>query len=52
MASANSPSKNLGPLLRNQTAEEQAEVTCFLLSDASSAMTGAIVIADCGATAY
>lgn len=47
-----SPSKIQGPLLRNQTAEEQAEVACFLLSDASSAMTGAIVIADCGATAY
>jgi NAD(P)-dependent dehydrogenase (short-subunit alcohol dehydrogenase family) len=46
------PSKIQGPLLRNQTAEEQAEVACFLLSDASSAMTGAIVIADCGATAY
>ena len=47
-----SPSKIQGPLLRNQTPEEQAEVACFLLSDASSAMTGAIVIADCGATAY
>jgi NAD(P)-dependent dehydrogenase (short-subunit alcohol dehydrogenase family) len=46
------PSKVQGPLGRNQTAEEQAEVACFLLSDASSAMTGAIVIADCGATAY
>jgi NAD(P)-dependent dehydrogenase (short-subunit alcohol dehydrogenase family) len=46
------PSKMQGPLRRNQTAEEQAEVACFLLSDASSAMTGAIVIADCGATAY
>lgn len=46
------PSKVKGPLGRNQTAEEQAEVACFLLSDASSAMTGAIVIADCGATAY
>jgi NAD(P)-dependent dehydrogenase (short-subunit alcohol dehydrogenase family) len=45
-------SKIQGPLGRNQTAEEQAEVACFLLSDASSAMTGAIVIADCGATAY
>jgi NAD(P)-dependent dehydrogenase (short-subunit alcohol dehydrogenase family) len=45
-------SKIKGPLGRNQTAEEQAEVACFLLSDASSAMTGAIVIADCGATAY
>ena len=46
------PSKIQGPLLRNQTAEEQAEVACFLLSDASSAMAGALVIADCGATAY
>lgn len=46
------PAKIQGPLLRNQTAEEQAEVACFLLSDASSAMTGSIVIADCGATAY
>lgn len=46
------PSKIKGPLNRNQTPEEQAEVACFLLSDASSAMTGAIVIADCGATAY
>lgn len=46
------PSKIQGPLLRNQTAEEQAEVACFLLSDAASAMTGAIVIVDCGATAY
>ncbi|MCA3573753.1 MAG: SDR family oxidoreductase [Aestuariivirga sp.] len=45
-------SKIQGPLNRNQTAEEQAEVACFLLSDASSVMTGAIVIADCGATAY
>jgi NAD(P)-dependent dehydrogenase (short-subunit alcohol dehydrogenase family) len=45
-------SKMQGPLGRNQTPEEQAEVACFLLSDASSAMTGAIVIADCGATAY
>jgi 2,5-dichloro-2,5-cyclohexadiene-1,4-diol dehydrogenase 1 len=46
------PSKIQGPLGRNQTPEEQAEVACFLLSDASSAMTGAAVIADCGATAY
>ena len=46
------PSKIQGPLGRNQTQEEQAEVACFLLSDASSAMTGAAVIADCGATAY
>lgn len=46
------PSKIKGPLSRNQTPEEQAEVACFLLSDASSAMTGALVIADCGATAY
>ncbi len=46
------PSKIKGPLGRNQTPEEQAEVACFLLSDASSAMTGALVIADCGATAY
>lgn len=46
------PSKIQGPLLRNQSAAEQAEVACFLLSDASSAMTGAIVIVDCGATAY
>ena len=46
------PSKIQGPLGRNQTPEEQAEVACFLLSDASSAMTGATVIADCGATAY
>jgi A-factor type gamma-butyrolactone 1'-reductase (1S-forming) len=46
------PGKIRGPLGRNQTAEEQAEVACFLLSDASSAMTGALVIADCGATAY
>jgi NAD(P)-dependent dehydrogenase (short-subunit alcohol dehydrogenase family) len=46
------PGKIQGPLGRNQTAEEQAEVACFLLSDASSAMTGALVIADCGATAY
>lgn len=45
-------SKIQGPLNRNQTPEEQAEVACFLLSDASSAMTGAVVIADCGATAY
>ncbi len=45
-------SKIKGPLNRNQTPEEQAQVACFLLSDASSAMTGAIVIADCGATAY
>lgn len=46
------PGKIQGPLGRNQTPEEQAEVGCFLLSDASSAMTGALVIADCGATAY
>lgn len=46
------PSKMQGPLRRSQTAEEQAEVACFLLSDASSAMTGAIVVADCGATAF
>jgi len=46
------PGKIQGPLGRNQTAEEQAEVACFLLSDAASAMTGALVIADCGATAY
>jgi NAD(P)-dependent dehydrogenase (short-subunit alcohol dehydrogenase family) len=45
-------SKIQGPLNRNQTPEEQAEVACFLLSDASSAMTGAVVIVDCGATAY
>lgn len=45
-------SKMQGPLNRNQTPEEQAEVACFLLSDASSAMTGAVVIVDCGATAY
>jgi NAD(P)-dependent dehydrogenase (short-subunit alcohol dehydrogenase family) len=45
-------SKIQGPLNRNQTPEEQAEVACFLLSDASSGMTGAIVIVDCGATAY
>lgn len=46
------PGKIKGPLDRNQTPEEQAEVACFLLSDAGSAMTGAVVIADCGATAY
>ena len=46
------PSKIKGPLGRNQTAEEQAEVACFLLSDASSAMTGSIVIADGGATSF
>jgi enoyl-[acyl-carrier-protein] reductase (NADH) len=46
------PSKMMGPLNRNQTPEEQAEVACFLLSDASSAMTGAIVVVDCGTTAY
>jgi len=46
------PSKLKGPLNRNQSPEEQAEVACFLLSDASSAMTGALVIADGGATAY
>jgi NAD(P)-dependent dehydrogenase (short-subunit alcohol dehydrogenase family) len=46
------PSKIKGPLGRNQTAEEQAEVACFLLSDAAAAMTGAIVIADGGATAF
>jgi NAD(P)-dependent dehydrogenase (short-subunit alcohol dehydrogenase family) len=46
------PSKMMGPLNRNQTPEEQAEVACFLLSDASSAMTGAIVLVDCGTTAY
>lgn len=45
-------SKIQGPLNRNQTPEEQAEVACFLLSDASSGMTGATVIVDCGATAY
>jgi NAD(P)-dependent dehydrogenase (short-subunit alcohol dehydrogenase family) len=45
-------SKMMGPLNRNQTPEEQAEVACFLLSDASSAMTGAIVVVDCGTTAY
>jgi NAD(P)-dependent dehydrogenase (short-subunit alcohol dehydrogenase family) len=45
-------SKMQGPLNRNQTPEEQAEVACFLLSDASSGMTGAVVIVDCGATAY
>ena len=46
------PSKIQGPLNRNQSPEEQAEVACFLLSDASSAMTGAVVIVDCGATAF
>lgn len=46
------PSKIQGPLNRNQSPEEQAEVACFLLSDASSAMTGALVIVDCGATAF
>ncbi len=46
------PGKIKGPLDRNQTAEEQAEVACFLLSDAAAVMTGAMVIADCGATAY
>jgi NAD(P)-dependent dehydrogenase (short-subunit alcohol dehydrogenase family) len=46
------PSKMMGPLNRNQTPEEQAEVACFLLSDASSGMTGAIVLVDCGTTAY
>lgn len=45
-------SKIQGPLNRNQTPEEQAEVACFLLSDASSGMTGATVIVDCGATSY
>jgi NAD(P)-dependent dehydrogenase (short-subunit alcohol dehydrogenase family) len=45
-------SKIQGPLNRNQTPEEQAEAACFLLSDASSGMTGATVIVDCGATAY
>ena len=29
-----------------------AEVACFLLSEAASAMTGAIVVADGGLTAY
>lgn len=46
------PSKMQAPLARTLTAEEQAEVACFLLSDASSAMTGAIVVADGGLTAY
>lgn len=46
------PSKIQGPLNRNQSAEEQAEVACFLLSDAASAMTGSVVIVDCGATAF
>jgi NAD(P)-dependent dehydrogenase (short-subunit alcohol dehydrogenase family) len=46
------PSKMMGPLNRNQTPEEQAEVGCFLLSDASSAMTGAIVVVDGGTTAF
>lgn len=46
------PAKIQGPLNRNQSPEEQAEVACFLLSDASSAMTGALVIVDCGATVY
>lgn len=48
----NVPGKIHGPLARNQTPEEQAEIACFLLSDAASVMTGAIVISDCGATAY
>ncbi len=51
-AATSMPGKIKGPLDRNQTAEEEAEVACFLLSDAASAMTGAMVIADCGATAY
>lgn len=46
------PSKIQGPLNRNQSPEEQAEAACFLLSDASSGMTGAIVIVDCGATSF
>jgi NAD(P)-dependent dehydrogenase (short-subunit alcohol dehydrogenase family) len=46
------PSKMQAPLARTLTAEEQAEVACFLLSDAASAMTGAIVVADGGLTAY
>jgi NAD(P)-dependent dehydrogenase (short-subunit alcohol dehydrogenase family) len=46
------PSKMQAPLGRNLTAEEQAEVACFLLSDASSAMTGAVVVADGGLTAF
>lgn len=46
------PSKMQAPLARTLTAEEQAEVACFLLSDAASAMTGAIVIADGGLSAF
>jgi NAD(P)-dependent dehydrogenase (short-subunit alcohol dehydrogenase family) len=46
------PAKMQAPLARTLTAEEQADVACFLLSEAASAMTGAIVMADGGLTAY
>jgi NAD(P)-dependent dehydrogenase (short-subunit alcohol dehydrogenase family) len=39
-------------LKRFGTAEEMAEVALFLISEASSYMTGAIVVADGGATAW
>jgi len=49
---AKMPPKMMAPLNRNQTPEEQVGVGCFLRSDASSAMTGAMVVVDCGTTTY
>lgn len=45
-----SPIKGVTPMGRLVKPEEVAEVALFLLSPASSAMTGAAVVADCGAT--
>lgn len=45
-----SPIKDVTPMGRLVKPEEIAEISWFLLSPASSAMTGSAVVADCGAT--
>lgn len=45
-----SPIKDVTPMSRLVKPKEVAEVVLFLLSPASSAMTGAAIVADCGAT--